>query len=657
MEKISVAVRFRQPIPTPPPCGGDYEWRIEDARVSLLHRGAPVPGASFTFDHVFDGAATNARVYDALVRSLIRAAIDGFNGTVFAYGQTSSGKTHTMSGFGTDPGIIPLAVRDLFDTAREVVDREFCFKVSYMEIYNEDINDLLMFGSQKLPIRDNSKHEACVGGLREDVVESAEQTLDLLKLGEANRHFGQTNMNARSARSHTIFRMVIESRVKNQMDSGDAIRVSVLNLVDLAGSERQSKTGVEGVPLKEGIFINKSLMNLGIVINKLSENGTQMGHIPYRDSRLTRILEPALGGNAKTSIICTAAPEEIHIDETKGTLQFASRTNCVSNCVQVNEILTDAVLIERQKEEINDLRKRLHGSDAEAMEKVLLKQCDDIRKYELELDRLTMELEQERKLREASTSSDQFTSSIEAAPLEDRPTDVRCQRLEKDCSSDRQALEMELDLLRKENALLLQELSRSKEKAELAVTEKQELLREVDARCRANLQSAEEENNLLREENNLLKEENSCLVLELSRSKQEASRLIADKQAQTEEALVRCAAALREKSSLLALAREADEKVAEGRARLVALEELSASRQEAERLAAEKQELAAELGAEKLQRTTDAAAFRRQLLQLEEEVMRLLVARAKAIVEYCNYKARHRSRRVGHCHSAQMPAG
>ncbi|CAN6326872.1 unnamed protein product [Urochloa humidicola] len=236
MEKISVAVRFRQPKPTPTPCGGDYEWRIEDARVSLHHRGAPVTGASFTFDHVFDGAATNARVYDALVRSVIRAAIDGFNGTVFAYGQTGSGKTHTMSGSGADPGIIPLTVRDLFDTTRQAVDREFCFKVSYMEIYNEDINDLLTLGSQKLPIRDNSKHEACIGGLLEDVVESVEQTLDILKLGETNRHVGQTNMNARSARSHTIFRMVIESWVKNQMDSGDAIRVSVLNLVDLAGS-------------------------------------------------------------------------------------------------------------------------------------------------------------------------------------------------------------------------------------------------------------------------------------------------------------------------------------------------------------------------------------------------------------------------------------
>ncbi|CAN6372396.1 unnamed protein product [Urochloa humidicola] len=201
MEKISVAVRFRPPKPTPIPAGasstsgsgGDREWRIDDARVSLLHRGTPVPGASFTFDHVFDGTADNARVYGALVRPVIRAAVNGFNGTVFAYGQTGSGKTYTMSGSGADLGVIPLAVRDLFYTAQQAVDREFCFKVSYMEIYNEDINDLLTLGSQKLQIRDDLKREVCVEGLREDVVETAEQALDLLKLGEANRHFGQTN--------------------------------------------------------------------------------------------------------------------------------------------------------------------------------------------------------------------------------------------------------------------------------------------------------------------------------------------------------------------------------------------------------------------------------------------------------------------------------
>ncbi|MFS7965200.1 putative plus-end-directed kinesin ATPase [Helianthus anomalus] len=144
-------------------------------------------------------------------------------------------------------------------------------------------------------------------------------------------------MNVRSSRSHTIFRMVIESKGKDSA-LDDAIRVSVLNLVDLAGSERIAKTGAGGVRLKEGKHINKSLMILGNVINKLSDGAKQRGHIPYRDSKLTRILQPALGGNAKTSIICTVAPEEVHIEETKGTLQFASRAKRITNCVQVNEV-------------------------------------------------------------------------------------------------------------------------------------------------------------------------------------------------------------------------------------------------------------------------------------------------------------------------------
>ncbi|KAM3312874.1 hypothetical protein ACQJBY_032579 [Aegilops geniculata] len=247
----------------------------------------------------------------------------------------------------------------------QAADRVFLIRVSYMEIYNEEINDLLTLGSEKLPIHESLERGVYVSGLREEIVNNAEQVLQLLELGEgsisvhlssylfkcifssspihklpffsANRHFGETNMNVRSSRSHTIFRMVIESSAKHQTNSGDAIRVSILNLVDLAGSERIPKTGADGVRLKEGKHINKSLMILGNVINKLSENGKQRGHIPYRDSKLTRILQSALGGNAKTSIICTAAPEEIHIEETRGTLQFASRAKCVSNCAQVNE--------------------------------------------------------------------------------------------------------------------------------------------------------------------------------------------------------------------------------------------------------------------------------------------------------------------------------
>uniref|UniRef100_A0A0E0J375 Kinesin motor domain-containing protein n=1 Tax=Oryza nivara TaxID=4536 RepID=A0A0E0J375_ORYNI len=541
MEKISVAVRFRPPTTAAPAAdqspsstGGDREWRVDDdTRITLLHRSAPVPGASFAFDHVFDGAATNERIYGVLVRSLIRAAVDGFNGTAFAYGQTSSGKTFTMNGSGDHPGIIPLAVRDVFDTAREVSDREFLIRVSYMEIYNEEINDLLTLGSEKLPIHESLERGVYVSGLREEIVNSAEQVFKLLELGE----------------------------------------------------ERIAKTGAGGVRLKEGKHINKSLMILGNVINKLSENGKQRGHIPYRDSKLTRILQPALGGNAKTSIICTAAPEEIHVEETRGTLQFASRAKCVSNCAQVNEILTDAALLKRQKQEIEELRKKLQGSHSEVLEQVILKQRNDMHKSELERDRLAMELDEERRLRETlehrlaeqqkmldgisntSISPDQFTDSIqfeslktptskerpaefvasranyskdvEFSPIpenlgtvadedlwmqlnkgcvtdlemlemtpgfkcatsladdkasvatpDEEPIDARCQRLEKDCTADRQqledskawraALEEERDTLKRENSSLLDALAKARQDADRLVADRLEALRELD---------------------------------------------------------------------------------------------------------------------------------------------------------------------------------
>ncbi|KAL5988290.1 hypothetical protein ACLOJK_036053 [Asimina triloba] len=336
--------------------------------------------------------------FSSLTRCFVPAI---FSGTAFAYGQTSSGKTFTMNGSESDPGIIHLAIRDIFQGILMATDREFLIRVSYMEIYNEEINDLLAPENHKLQIHESLDRGIFVAGLREEIVNSAEQVLRLIELGEVNRHFGQTNMNIRSSRSHTIFRMVIESRGKDSsfgdISSADAIRVSVLNLVDLAGSERIAKTGAGGVRLKEGKYINKSLMVLGNVINKLSDGGKQRGHIPYRDSKLTRILQPALGGNAKTSIICTVAPEEIHVEETRGTLQFASRAKRITNCAQVNEILTDAALLKRQKLEIEELRTKLQGSHSEVLEQEILKLRKDMLKNELERQRLAMELEEERK--------------------------------------------------------------------------------------------------------------------------------------------------------------------------------------------------------------------------------------------------------------------
>ncbi|CAA7031273.1 unnamed protein product [Microthlaspi erraticum] len=397
MEKICVAVRVRPPTPESSPENGSSLWKVEDNRISLYKSlDTPISTSSYAFDHVFDESSTNAEVYELLTKDIIHAAVEGFNGTAFAYGQTSSGKTFTMTGSETDPGIIRRSVRDVFEKIQMISDREFLIRVSYMEIYNEEINDLLAVENQRLQIHEHLERGVFVAGLKEEIVSDAEQILKLIDSGEGNRHFGETNMNVHSSRSHTIFRMVIESRGKEN-NSSDAIRVSVLNLVDLAGSERIAKTGAGGVRLTEGKYINKSLMILGNVINKLSESAKLRAHIPYRDSKLTRILQPALGGNAKTCIICTIAPEEYHIEESKGTLQFASRAKRITNCAQVNEILTDAALLKRQKLEIEELRMKLEGSHAEVLEQEILKLSNQMLKYELECERLKTQLEDERR--------------------------------------------------------------------------------------------------------------------------------------------------------------------------------------------------------------------------------------------------------------------
>ncbi|KAK3446571.1 hypothetical protein EUGRSUZ_A02254, partial [Eucalyptus grandis] len=404
MERIHVSVR---PRPLSPDDAGTSPWRISGNSIFM----ANLP-SKFDFDRIFGDDSKTREVYESRTRDIVAAAVRGFNGklsfplgraidfyvgfrhfllelfeeeffrTVFAYGQTNSGKTHTMRGSKGEPGVIPLSVYDLFDSINKEVGREFLLRMSYMEIYNEEINDLLAPEHRKLQIHENLERGIYVAGLREEIVAAPDQVLDLMEFGEAHRHIGETNMNVYSSRSHTIFRMIIESRDKTEDGDGgsscDAVRVSVLNLVDLAGSERAAKTGAEGVRLKEGSHINKSLMTLGTVIKKLSEGvESQGGHVPYRDSKLTRILQPALGGNSNTAIICNITLAQVHADETKSSLQFASRALRITNCAHVNEILTDAALLKRQKKEIEELRAKLQ--------------------IELERERIALELEEEKK--------------------------------------------------------------------------------------------------------------------------------------------------------------------------------------------------------------------------------------------------------------------
>ncbi|TSK17800.1 Centromere-associated protein E [Bagarius yarrelli] len=317
---------------------------------------------SFSFDRVFSADETTNQLYHDIAKPLVVSTVEGYNGTIFAYGQTSSGKTFSMMGSEHNPGVIPLAMADVFHTIKNCPKKEFLLRVSYMEIYNETVTDLLVDSWKRKPleIREGNYKNVYVADLTEELVTSPEQALSWIRKGEKNRHYGKTKMNQRSSRSHTIFRMILESRERSDPASGEnvdsAIIVSHLNLVDLAGAERASQTGAEGARLKEGCNINRSLFTLGQVIKKLSDE-SQKGFTNYRDSKLTRILQNSLGGNAKTVIICTITPATV--DETVSTLQFASAAKRMKNDPHVTEVSDEGALLRRYRNEIVDLKRRL----------------------------------------------------------------------------------------------------------------------------------------------------------------------------------------------------------------------------------------------------------------------------------------------------------
>ncbi|XP_043104393.1 centromere-associated protein E isoform X2 [Puntigrus tetrazona] len=336
-------------------------WRADRQAIHQLDDdGAQTK--SFSFDRVFSAEETTAQLYQDIAKPLVVSTVEGYNGTIFAYGQTSSGKTFTMMGSERNPGVIPLAMADVFKTIKNCPKKEFLLRVSYMEIYNETVTDLLCDSWKRKPleIREGNYKNVYVADLTEELVTSPEQALSWITKGEKNRHYGKTKMNQRSSRSHTIFRMILESRERSDPASGGnadgAIIVSHLNLVDLAGAERASQTGAEGTRFKEGCNINRSLFTLGQVIKKLSDE-SQKGFLNYRDSKLTRILQNSLGGNAKTVIICTITPATV--DETVSTLQFASAAKRMKNDPHVTEVSDEGALLKRYRNEIVDLKRRL----------------------------------------------------------------------------------------------------------------------------------------------------------------------------------------------------------------------------------------------------------------------------------------------------------
>jgi len=419
-------------------------WTVSPDHRSISQTLATNPDSTRTntykFDHCFDPTQTTLDLYTNTVKDSVRAFMEGYHTSVFAYGQTATGKTFTMTGNTktnklqpnhqdkNSRGIIQLAIQDCFDYIHneKAEGREYLLRVSFMEIYNEVVNDLLVDQSSSptnttktpnnsahnTPTRNNtkspcpptasnirifeSKREGVViRGLKEEIVTSYSEVLSFLASGERRRQTGSTQLNKQSSRSHSIFRLTVESRQRtkapvlhSQVSEGSTesaddsiasgafcrkssgpVRVSTLSLVDLAGSESVKNTGSTGTRQKEGQYINKSLLTLGHVVWKLAElskgkgdgeaNNLDTTHIPYRDSKLTRLLQPSLSGRAQIVLICNISPIIKHLEESHNTLKFASRAKRIKQNAIITEVSNDKTLLQNYREEIDDLKRQL----------------------------------------------------------------------------------------------------------------------------------------------------------------------------------------------------------------------------------------------------------------------------------------------------------
>lgn len=332
-------------------------WEIEKKEIRLARytdqmkaKGVP---SKFSFDYVFGPDKDTCAVFERSCLDVIKAIMVGYHGCIFAYGQTSSGKTFTINGNKEMPGVCPRSIAAIFQYINECTARHFMLKISYLECYNEVINDLLNPKKKDLRILVDAKKEIFVEGLTEQVVSTADEVFAFLDFGEANRHIGRTDYNAVSSRSHTIFQIHVES---SSEDPDCAVTLkSTLNIVDLAGSENTTKVGIgHSSRIKETGYINKSLLTLGHCIYKLSEKDS--GHVPFRDSKLTRILKSALSGKACITILCSLSPAMMNVDESLSTLKFATRAKRIKNSAKVNETIDPNSMIIVMRKEINRLK-------------------------------------------------------------------------------------------------------------------------------------------------------------------------------------------------------------------------------------------------------------------------------------------------------------
>ncbi|KAH8423221.1 kinesin family protein [Aspergillus melleus] len=330
---------------------------------SVVPNGKRVKDQTFAFDRIFDQSASQGEVYESTTRNLLDSVLDGYNATVFAYGATGCGKTHTITGTAQQPGIIFLTMQELFERIEERSEEKHTeITLSYLEIYNETIRDLLVPGGSKggLMLREDSNKSVSVPGLSSHRPQSVQQVMDMIMKGNECRTMSPTEANATSSRSHAVLQINVAQKDRNA-DINEPHTMATFSIIDLAGSERASATKNRGERLFEGANINKSLLALGSCINALCDP-RKRNHVPYRNSKLTRLLKFSLGGNCKTVMIVCVSPSSQHFDETQNTLRYANRakniqTKVTRNVFNVNRHVKDfLVKIDEQMALINQLK-------------------------------------------------------------------------------------------------------------------------------------------------------------------------------------------------------------------------------------------------------------------------------------------------------------
>ncbi|KAK5197726.1 tubulin-dependent ATPase kip3 [Exophiala xenobiotica] len=344
---------------------------------SLVPTGKRVKDQTFGFDRIFDENASQGEVYESTTRPLLDSVLDGYNATVFAYGATGCGKTHTITGTVQQPGIIFLTMQELFEKVGELAsDKVTEISLSYLEIYNETIRDLLVPGSGGrggLMLREDANQTVSVAGLSSHHPQNVEEVMDMIMKGNEMRTMSPTEANATSSRSHAVLQINVAQKDRNASVE-EPHTMATLSIIDLAGSERASATKNRGERLLEGANINKSLLALGSCINALCD-ARKRNHVPYRNSKLTRLLKFSLGGNCKTVMIVCVSPSSAHFDETQNTLRYANRakniqTKVTRNVYNVNRHVKDfLVKIDEQMALINELKAQQKDYEAVAFAK------------------------------------------------------------------------------------------------------------------------------------------------------------------------------------------------------------------------------------------------------------------------------------------------